>query len=500
MISSALPNAPDPIEAVPHDQLVSLDFSLRVDFAKRYAKRKEILKWGKMLFPEKFPLPFCKELHGYFCDIRHAELTGTEAPRGEAKTTIKCFLIPIFQALNEPEDFIFYLNVQATDKKALAVNTSIKFELETNDVLRKIYGNQIGKDKWADSLFEMDNGVAFAAISAGQSIRGIQHKNRRPDYIVVDDLYDYEDINNPESTEKKNAWFWSDLYSAKSSSRRVSFHVQGTAINDQDLLKEMSTSPGVVFKSFQAITDWDNKQVLWPELKSFDGFMKLMDDLHMPLVIFMREYQNVRSSDAESKIKSEWLKNWEYDPQDLYARLREGTQLFMVGVGIGNDPSIGEKVENDFTGTALVIKTQVVGGSGNDYWIEGLWNEHLSLDERIKQLETIAAGQPPNLRVTFVNIEAVAGFGDYSSQASKRTNLPIHQIGKDEGRVRDKISNLENKSSYFQNGKVHLNKNIDPKIKNMVKYQLCTNHPKHDDVRDAVLLCLDDVSGLWNFL
>ena len=66
--------------------------------------------------------------------------------------------------------------------------------------------------------------------------------------------------------------------------------------------------------------------------------------------------------------------------------------------------------------------------------------------------------------------------------------------------LRDKIANLENKSHFFENGKVKINKYIDPKLKDMLCYQLTTNFPKHDDLRDAVLLCLDDESGLWNFV
>lgn len=100
------------------------------------------------------------------------------------------------------------------------------------------------------------------------------------------------------------------------------------------------------------------------------------------------------------------------------------------------------------------------------------------------------------MKVTQANIEGIAGFKDFVAEVRRRTNLPVREIDW----VKDKITNLENKSHYFENGKVKLNKHIDPKLKDVLKYQLTTNHPQHDDLRDAVLLCLEDGSGLWNFV
>ena len=80
------------------EQGYALGRMARIELAKRYAKEKNILGWGKTLFPEKFPLPFCKELHEYFVEVRIEPFTSTEAPRNHSKTTIRCFLIPLFHA------------------------------------------------------------------------------------------------------------------------------------------------------------------------------------------------------------------------------------------------------------------------------------------------------------------------------------------------------------------------------------------------------------------
>lgn len=485
----------DPNRISPHvsnDKLEAIIWAARVELAKRYAKEKDILNWGKILFPDKFALPFCADLHGYFVSIRDKEHTSTEAPRNHAKTTIKCFLIPIFQALNEPETFNHYLNVQATGLKAFAVNIAIKAEFQSNALLRHIYGNQVGNDKWSDGQFVLKNGTIFTAVGAGQSIRGLNYRNMRPDYIIIDDLYDEEDINNPESTIKKNEWFWGSLYPARAKSRRCSVHNQGTAINAEDLLEELkgkSTDKGGRWycRTFAAC-DMDKKTVLWKELNTFESLMADMKD--MPIVIFMREMQNERRDDASSIVKSEWLEAWEYDPADLKF---DAFHVFLGGI-LGIDPSIGKKEENDPAAYVLVLKAQRQDGALPIYYIEGVTNKCMTLQEREDKAKEYCTNRPQERPVHRVKVETISGFADFGDRVAARVAVPCEMIPK----VPDKITHLEKKSHYFQNRRIFLNRNIDPELKRELKHQLTTNFPKHDDIRDALLHCLDDESANWS--
>jgi len=288
-------------------RLFEIGRQMRIEAARRAAQEGDILLWGKALFPEKFSLPFCATLHGHFIRIRHLAFTNSEAPRNHAKTTIKCFLIPIYQALNEPSMFRYYLNVQATLEKAMDVNRSIKIEIEQNEELRELYGDQMNYERWTDQKFVLKNGVVFTALGAGQSIRGLNYRNRRPDYIIVDDLYDEDDIYNPDGTQKKNKWFWGSLYPARAKSRRNCIHVQGTAINNYDILEELKKKPGVVSATFRAIENMEERRVLWPELNTFEGVQKEMA-LMGPL-IGARELQNERMDEKTSILKRQY---WRY--------------------------------------------------------------------------------------------------------------------------------------------------------------------------------------------
>jgi hypothetical protein len=460
------------------EQRIEVNRFARIERARWAAKDKDILAWGKNLFPDKFPLPFCRPLHDYLVEIRGLPFTATKAPRYHSKTTIKGFLIPMFQAIYEPDTFVHYLHVQATDKKANAVNRSIRYEFEENQELLQLCGDLIG-DRWTDEQFVLRNGVCFTAVSAGQSIRGINYRNRRPDYIMPDDLYNEDDIYNPEAVEKKNDWFWSTLYPARAQGRRTSVQVIGTATNKLDLLNKLESVPWVKSRTFKAIVgDWKNREVLWPEKNTFD---QLMNDMAvMTTSIFMREMQNEERDDATSIVKAAWIK--EYDPGILVP----AGKFEYVGCELGVDPSIGQKEENDFTGMALIYKFRYTDAKGFVYYIQKLWNEHWTLDERVNKIQEIQDAQPADRKITLCHIEGIAGFKDFVAEAKRRTNVPIREVDK----VPDKLANLENKAWYFETSKIFLNQNIDAKLKDNWKYQMTTNHPRYDDMRDGTLLVL----------
>lgn len=479
---------PFPYNLAP-EQRAEINRQARMQLARVAAAEGDILTWGQALFPDKFSLPFCKELHEYFVSIRKAEFTNTEAPRGHAKTTIKCFLIPIYQALVEPSFFKHYLNVQATSTKAVAVSTAIKLELEENRELRELYGDQVSKTKWTDSQFVLNNGVIFSAIGAGQSIRGINYRNIRPDYILIDDLYDEDDINNPESTEKKNDWFWGSLYKARAIGRVTSMHLQGTAINNYDLLELLKKNQRWLSRTFKGVIDAEHKKILWRELdaKSYADLFADFED--MPTRIFNREVQNERSDDAESIVKKEWLKGWHFSLSDLRKDLTSGAEI-MVSCEIGCDPSVGKTMLADYTGISLIVKTRHKDQPADvfNYWIIGLRNEHLSLNKRVEAVDAVAKGSD-EFPVTRANIEGISGFADFVGEVKRKTNLRVNEVSA----VKDKITNLENKSGIFESRRIRISDAIDPKLIATLEYQLTNNFPKNDDLRDSVLLVLPDL-------
>lgn len=458
--------------------LIELDEALElIELIKFKERVKNILDWGKYYFSDKFDLPFCDEMHQYIVSIRDIPLTATLAPRGYAKTTIQCFLIPIYQALNEPEKYRHYMNIQSTSSKAIAINLSIKLEIETNELLLRDYGGLVNYEKWTEKQFVLKNGVIFTAIGSLESMRGKNYKNIRPDFIITDDLYDDSDIHNIDRINTKERWFWGAVYKStakRANGKKVCIHVQGTAINNKDLIHKLRDNSGWEYKKFRAIKNFDKKTVLWPEAESFEQLMQ--DRVDMGTVIFSREMQNECRDDETSIIKESWINTYD-------GKIPEEEDIKWIRLGI--DPAIGQKHTNDFTGKAVIIKTGL-----SNYYIADVKNERLSFNQNLEDIYRLHK----LYKFDLVLLEAISAFQGLGQEIRRASDIPLRMITK----VKDKTSRLEAQSRKFENGKVFISEDIEKKLRENLIEQLINNNPNHDDIRDSVIIALesDDVGRL----
>jgi hypothetical protein len=497
----------------PPEALSDANVQARAEKAKRCAARKDVLGWLRAVSPRTYHLPPC-ELHEYQVATRHEAESGLEAPRYHAKTAIGCAGIPLYQACEEPELYDYVLNVQANEKKALALNMGIKLEFEQNPVLRRLYGDLTGRDKWTDSLFVLRSGVAFQAATTGQSLKGTNYRLRRPNYVLLDDAYDDSHIRNPEATQGVNDWVESTLEPMLANDRPSIWRWQGTAVNDVDGMKrleEKSRVPGSTtkFRRFCAFGEFrsedggqtqkwfDTPTVLWPQLRSYAGWKAKQLAPGVNQTIFNREHLNVRGGDSEAVVHEEWLNvpGWEYDGD---VEFRFGVDHVLLAITICCDPSVGKKQENDPTGFAVILKTQRTDGKNLPvYWIDALRNERLSPQKRIDQMKDwirLYRARFPQANSFEVRIETVAGFMDFGDQASSQLDAPVTCLPQ----ATDKLAHLESKAILLQNRRVRLNKHIDGILKTTLKHQVTTNYPTNDDLRDALLIGLDPSdTGLW---
>lgn len=468
-----------------HEFRTSIAKVAQVVLIKRAAAEGDVLKWGRLAMPDKFNLPPCKDLHGWLVEQRLAEYLAARAPRGFAKTTTQCNLIPMYQALVEPDLFNFYLTVQANDEKATSVNRAIKMELEQNELLQLAYGRQV-TDRWTDSEFELRNGVVFKSVGAGASMRGIQYRNRRPDYVTLDDPYDENELYSLEATERVNRWIKGTLLKVLARSRRSAFHVTNTLANTADITLAMEKWPQCVSRAFSSlITEADgSKRSLWPEMLTVKQLEE--DRERMGSFLFDREMQSLITDDTESIVKTSWLEKWEFDPELVFSRFTK--DFHITNVMLGHDPSTGT-AEGDPAGFAMIVETQGPG-TRKDWWLMDAEDKVMSWDERLGRLERMHSAQNalgPEFRVRRARVEGIGGFKDYGEQAKLKTSLPVDVVTFTKG----KIAHLAQHQSKFEFGKFHVSKKISIPLQDKLREQLTKNKPKHDDFRDAVLLALD---------
>ena len=439
-------------------------YEARKEAIKRCAEKGDILNWGKFLFPDKFSLPFCEELHNYMIGTFEDKLTRTLAPRGHAKTTIEGFLLPMFYGLNRPDIFQHFLNVQNTSSKAINLNVSMKTEFECNEMLIDIYGDMRALDeKWTEKTFVLKNGVIFSCVGAGESLRGIQYKNKRPDCIIADDLYDDDDINNAQRVEKKNRWFWSTLYPARAKSKKHAVHIQGTAISKIDL---MHTGEGT--KIFKII--YPDGRILWKELWSKEEIEQ--EKINIGSIIFSREYLNEVRDDESSIIKESWIQFYKHSEL-----LQTGVKLTPI---CALDPACGEKQLNDFSGYCILHTDK-----NFNVYIERVAEMKNSFNANMNAIDSWNSRFNPSVFA----IEAIGAFKQLTQEVKRTKNIRLKEVTS----VKDKISRLEAQSFRFENRKVFINSEMSKKEMDNLIEQLINNYPVHDDVRDSVVLAMEQI-------
>jgi hypothetical protein len=250
--------------------------------------------------------------------------------------------------------------------------------------------------------------------------------------------------------------------------------------------------PTILHREFSAY-DPSTRKVLWPELNTIELLEKERE--RMGSAIFDREMQGARRNASDAIIKDHWLNGWEYDPAVRWANIVRdfgaASQVRIIGGLLGCDPSTGND-EGDPCAFARAVET-VGPGTRHDLWIEDLLEASLSFDARLAQLESMKASHDaqlpdPAFRIRRAFVESIGGFKDFGEQAKKKTGLPIELVTY----VKGKTANLAAKSGHFEFGRVHISTRIPKKTRDALRDQLTSNTPTHDDLRDAVLLCLEN--------
>lgn len=193
-------------------------------------------------------------------------------PRGFAKTTflkiLVCWLICY-------EKITFLLIVCATEPLAYSFLSDISSMLGS-DNLQSIYGI------WEPAV---DNAgakkgsyrrrlIILKAIGAGTSIRGVNEENRRPDFLLCDDMQTKENDDSDTEREALFNWFVGTLLKVVDKFFSIVFYV-GNMYSDRCILYRLKESPLWISLITGALLS--DETSIWPELQSvedlFEGFI-----------------------------------------------------------------------------------------------------------------------------------------------------------------------------------------------------------------------------------
>ena len=272
---------------------------------KNREKAEAIMLFGQTYFPEHFPSKH-PVIHTDMLALMNsnASLKAVAFPRGHAKSTVISFLLVLYRIVFQERKFIVI--VSESEDKAKDFVIRVRDELEYNSRLIKTFAPE-GKFKttdWSKTDFTTDTGIRVVAKGAGQSLRGLIHKDTRPDMIVLDDI----ETNDTAGTEGVVDFILTDVI--PSANRRGVFDIcyVGTIIRDMSALHRMLISPQWTSAKYECLDE--NDEMIAPMLLSkqeYNRQKEMYKSLGKMSIFYAENHNNPMVADDELTFKQEYF-------------------------------------------------------------------------------------------------------------------------------------------------------------------------------------------------
>ena len=223
------------------------------------------------MYDDPQPTPQChRDWWELYCsDVPFVALA---APRGHAKSTALThdFILANVCFRVEPHALI----VSATEELAMAHLSDIAKELRDNDELRKAFHiNKFLVDSKGEIIVhctadaEHPKGFDFRIIArgAGQKLRGIKWRGRRPGLIICDDMEEDEQVENFDRRRKFRRWVMRALLPLGRRECKIRWH--GTILHEDSMLQRLMkdvTCKSALYRAHRSFDDFSD--ILWPEM------------------------------------------------------------------------------------------------------------------------------------------------------------------------------------------------------------------------------------------
>ncbi len=281
----------------------------------------------------------------YGLSQQHNKLLFT-AYRGAAKTTTISQLFTLW--LLAKQDIRFGVLISSTDTLAGLIFELYKTELEDNANFRHDFNITLpGMWREKELVIDVDGHLCkLVGYGAGKKLRGVKFLSYRPDYIILDDVENDEQVESKQQRDKLHNWFVKVVLRLPSRTATYRLIVVGTILHNDGLLKRLGQRQD--FKSYNfplviqfpdEVDNGDSIDGLVLDDRNIDGF-DVMADYYEDKDSFMSEFQN-QSISKEGRLFEHYVTFDKMPRCDIY---------FM-----GLDPAMGKK-KGDYFGIAVLGK------------------------------------------------------------------------------------------------------------------------------------------------
>lgn len=449
---------------------------------RQHIARQSHQMFFAMFFPHylRYPLAeFHKDIFRITEDLTN-NLACIVAFRGSGKSTLVTFSYSLWAILGAQQKK-FVLIICQTQAQARQHMANLKHELENNKLLKSDMGpfqEESNTGEWAiSSLVFRNTGARIMIASIDQSIRGIRHREYRPDLIILDDIEDGNSVRTFEGRNKIADWFSREVVPLGDFGTRII--LVGNLLHEDSLMMRLKFK--IDNKEIKGIYKWfplldEQGNCLWPG--KFDAPDKIEELRHKVgnETAWQQEYLLRIVSDASRVIAPEWIHTYE-NSLDLFTAKDDRDTIYAAV-----DLAISEKQRADCT---AIVKA-VVSGYGDNiriYILPNPTNRRMGFPETINHLKALIPTLGTNGKV-FIE---TTGFQEAYFQ--QLVNDGYDQV---EGvkPIPDKRSRLAMTASLIQQGKILLPKTG---CEELLAQILNLGIEQHDDLADAFSMLIQKI-------
>jgi len=184
------------------------------------------------------------------------------APRGESKSTYVSLIFLIWCLAYRRKRYAVL--IMDTYEQAAVHLEAIKAELERNPRLGVDFPDLTGKGRvWNEGVIVTRTSLKVHARGGGQKVRGLKHGPYRPDLVVLDDIENDENVQNPKQRDKLQGWLNKAVENLGEAGEKTDILYVGTILHYDSVLVRTQANPLWQSVTFYAINRWPDNMTLW---------------------------------------------------------------------------------------------------------------------------------------------------------------------------------------------------------------------------------------------
>lgn len=411
-------------------------------------------------------------------DLQEDELIEIIGFRGSAKSTFASLGVPLYLALEGKQKFIVLGGDTTTQTKMNLEN--IRYELETNERIIEDYGIAFDPDRnWSTERLLLGSGTLIMGRSRGQKMRGLRHRQYRPQVVIVDDPEDLEWVKKKENRDKTERWFNSEVIPAQQEDKSKLILIGNLLHRDALMMrvkKSKSADGTPLFKCLEfPLIHKKTKQVTWPGKYPTPEAIQRQKSKVRSATTWAREYLLKIVSEGDQVVKEEQIQRY---PVELLSKRNDEDGTLMhppLDGGVGNDLAISEKQTADFT--AMVSGVRVKIGERVHILIKpNPVNERMGFDATLKKAVKVNAPMPYGTKWYVEDV----GYQKAAIEKMKKEGLPVYPMRP----IADKKARFEAVSPFIIDGTV-----LFPQTgcEELIEQIIGFGTEEHDDLLDALV-------------